>query len=198
MRDRIKNPIVQQYILELLLPIIGYYFLDWSLVMIALFYLIDQFAAFISFCRKLRSISVFNGITSNLTIGLYSFVFFIAIGLEMSLLYHFFTTRQGLEMLENECWTFLKQELWLLLPLVMLVYYIKDQFTFFMPRKYTQLKADPIKRHYLISIVSVPILLIPAVMLLSQIADEILIWLFLIAKLGFDFTLNFFFKNKLA
>ena len=58
-----KNPFVQQYILELLLPIIGYFFFNWTLPIIAVFYLMDQLGALFSLVRKLKLTSNYSQVS---------------------------------------------------------------------------------------------------------------------------------------
>ncbi|MBK9191411.1 MAG: hypothetical protein IPM77_07790 [Crocinitomicaceae bacterium] len=79
LRDKLRNPFVQQYILEILIPLAGYFWFDWTIEIIALFYLIDQFASEFSFLRKLKSVAAYHqmSFSRHLIISAFSFVIFL-------------------------------------------------------------------------------------------------------------------------
>lgn len=201
-RDRLRNPFVQQYLLEILLPIVGYYFFDWSLVIIASFYLIDQVGAEYSFVRKLNAISK-SEYKSGLRFSLTAIIFFLMmLCTEAVSLYYYFqhgNDEAGRKML-SELTVFAKEELWILVPLILLMHHLKDQFTFFMPRRYLQKETKKFFFAHLIELVLVASLVVFACFVFSKlvIPDQILLFIFLAVKLTFDFTVGKLIEKKSA
>src|SRR5688572_28056960 len=144
-RERLRNPYVQKYLLEILLPLIGYFFFGWSLVIIAAFYIIDQVASEVSFLRKFVAIRKTENKKVFLVFTASVIVFLTVLGTELFMLLEYFVPHglARLQRLLDELSAFAKEELWLLFPLVLVMYYVKDQFTFFMPRRYLQKISGP-------------------------------------------------------
>lgn len=193
-KERLQNPFVQQYLLEILLPIVGYYFFDWSLVIIASFYLIDQIGAEYSFVRKVNAIAKSES-KSGLQFSLIAILFFLMIaGVEIVSLYDYFgngklETEQNMI---NEFTVFAKEELWILVPLIILMYHLKDQFTFFMPRRYLQKETKKFFFGHLLELTLIGVLVVVGSFVFSNldIPDQILLFSFLTIKLIFDFTVG--------
>lgn len=193
LRQRLRNPFVQQYLLEILLPLIGYFFFDWSLLIIAAFYVIDQLASEISFLRKFKAIRKAEQKPALVLLIGSLLLFMVMLWLESFALVDYFASPgfDRLQPLLDELITFAKDELWLLFPLVLVMYYLKDQFTFFMPRRYLQKESIRFFYwHWIENGVIISVLLL-AVFIFGQreIPDVILISIFLVLKLTFDFTI---------
>jgi hypothetical protein len=199
-KERLRNPFVQQYLLEILLPIAGYYLFDWSLVIIAVFYLIDQIGAEYSFVRKLKAISKSEN-KSSVKYSLIAILFFlIMISAEIVLLYIYFGkgNMQEEQSMINELILFAKEELWILVPLIILMYHLKDQFTFFMPRRYLQKDTKKFFAAHLVelSLITVSVFVGTFVFSNLTIPDPIILFSFLTIKLIFDFTVGKLLEKK--
>jgi hypothetical protein len=196
LRDRLRNPFVQQYFLEILIPLIGFFWFDWTLEIIALFYLVDQLASEFSYLRKLKSIASYQNMKFINHFLLSVFLFLTIFFLECFLLFHFFSGQ--LNMTENNSEILLQikifaiEEGWLLFPAVFLMYYLKDQFTFFMPRKFTEKDGIKFFRGHLISESAILILLVAGIALFShlKVEDYLILIAFLVVKILFDFTIQ--------
>jgi len=196
LRDRLRNPFVQQYFLEILIPLIGYFWFDWALEIIASFYLIDQLASEFSYLRKLKSIAFYQNMKFINHFLLSVFLFLTIFFLECFLLFHFFSGR--LDMTENSSEILLQikifaiEEGWLLFPVVFLMYYLKDQFTFFMPRKFAEKDGIQFFNWHLISETVILILLVSGMALFTQLKvdDYLILIAFLMVKILFDFTIQ--------
>lgn len=201
-QDKLRNPFVQQYILEILIPLIGYFWFDWTVEIITLFYLIDQFASELFFLRKLRSIAVFNDLIFFRQILLSALLFLIFILVECYLLYHFFSSRMidndARQIVNDQVKIFLVEESWLLIPLVFLMYYMKDQFTFYMPRKFAMKHPGRFFQWHIISETILLVLVVLGVLLFSgkEIEDYLLIIVFLCVKIVFDLTVQKYAETK--
>jgi len=188
-----QNPFVQQYLIEILFPIIGYFFFDWSLTIIAVFYLVDQIASEFSFNRRLYKINR-SGNSPYKFVVLISVVFFLLIFFgELFVLKISFLSSRNIEaaQLYTEISTFAKEELWLLFPLVIFLYYFKDQFIFYMPRRYLQYDAKKsLIFHQLTNFISIGAIAIGVVIWgQTKIPDVVALIIFLVLKIGFDFTI---------
>ncbi len=193
-KERLRNPFVQQYLLEILLPIVGYYFFDWSLFIIACFYLVDQIGSEYSFVRKLITICRFeNKATIQYSVAAI-ILFFIVISTEIFMLFDYFggSNLETEQKMINEFIFFAKEELWILVPLIILMYHLKDQFTFFMPRRYIQKDTKKFFVGHLIELIAIAILVVVGTFVFSNtvIPDQILLFSFLGIKLLFDFTIG--------
>jgi len=192
-KEKLRNPFVQQYLIEILFPLIGFFFFDWSLTIIAVFYLVDQMASEFSFIRRLHKISRTENKKNDNYVLLAILIFFVLFLIQLFVLNNAFLTIRNIEaaQLNLEVWNFSKEELWLLFPVVVLVYHFKDQFTFYMPRRYLLYE---VKRtfiyHQLLNLMSIGgILLGVIVWSQSKISDELVLIIFLILKITFDFTI---------
>jgi len=195
MINGLRNPILQQYILELLLPIVGYYLLDWSFDSIGIYYLIDYSASNVSFVRKFLAVNRYaekkvSISVSFLVLGLMTLVFIAVI-----IFTFYFLMKIGsydLSKLFHEIRAAFFSELWFLLPLVLAASFYSDKLTFFLPRLFLKYKAD----HYLWGglIVNSTFILLLLVFIYGSIyfsiSKDLLILLFLIAKIAFDLSIR--------
>ncbi|MBK9590579.1 MAG: hypothetical protein IPO32_03415 [Crocinitomicaceae bacterium] len=199
-KERLRNPFVQQYLLEILLPIVGYYFFDWSLIIIASFYLIDQIGSEYSFVRKFQAIRKSEN-KSGFRYSLMAIIFFLMIVcVEIFALYYFFRDEnvEVEQKMITELAVFAKEELWIILPLIILTYHLKDQFTFFMPRRYLQKESKKFVQGQLIELSLIAGLVVVGSVVFSNfvIRDQILLFSFLAVKLLFDFTIGKYIEKR--
>lgn len=199
-RAKLRNPFVQQYLIEILFPLVGYFFFDWSLTIIAVFYLVDQLSAEIAFVRRLHRIARAENITPIYLVSLAVISFVVLFVCEVVFLYTSFLDIQlvNATVLNDEITTFVKDELWLLFPLVILLYQFKDTFTFYMPRRYLLFQAKKTLIYHTISNVILLTLIVAGITLwkLNEVQDLVILITFLIVKLIFDFTITRWFENK--
>lgn len=191
----LRNPVLQQYILELLLPIVGYYLLDWSFNSIGIYYLLDFSASNVSFVRKFLAVNrhtenkVSTGV-SFLVLGLMTLVF---IGV-IILTFYFLMKIDSYEvsMLFHEISTAFFDELWFLLPLLFVASFYIDKLTFFLPRLFLKYKADRYLWGELIvnSILIVTLSVFTYGSIYFSISKDLLIPLFLIGKIAFDLSIR--------
>src|SRR5690606_31704192 len=138
MKEQLKNPLVQQYILEIALPLVGYLFFGWSIAVIIAFYFIDYFCSEIVRHRRHYKIMThwneskklfFLSLTTSILVfaGL-SFYVWTMLGMKDP-----FTNLHVLEIEE-----FAKSEGWFLIPIVYLANYMKDVMTFYAPRRFAK------------------------------------------------------------
>jgi hypothetical protein len=191
----LKNPLNQQYIAEILFPILGYLFFDWSLLIIVLFYLIDQLAAQILFLKRLHTINQFHQIKNGpilIMISTFSFIAFFSIEL-----YGLYLAFEKLSDLTGNCFTeevlsFIKNELWLLFPLLILVYYMQDKLTFYMPRRFeTQSSKNYVLINFIENCIITILVVIGSYMYqFLTLPDLIVIALILLIKIAYDILLR--------
>ena len=130
----LKNPKVLQYVLELLFPIIGYLCFDWTLLIIIIFYLIDQIGAEIAFWFRLRFVQnlfppkkiTFFYATITVFLILFSGQMWFITSVFID---HFYDC--NLYYFQLELINFLKQEFWILMPLIIGMHYMKDKMEFY-------------------------------------------------------------------
>jgi hypothetical protein len=189
-KKHLKNPLIQQYVLEILLPIIGYFFFGWSINIIAAFYLVDYSCAEIA--RNRRVFKVYKQKSENNPFLFYTSVI-TGVLLFSVTVWWVWTVLQVQQFdyeaeLIEELTAFAKEELWLLFPIVYLVYHIKDVMTFYMPRRF--LKYDYLKmvKFQLIELIILTVLIFAGtlVWVFTDLEDVTVLIAFIILKLGFD------------
>lgn len=189
----LKNPFVQQYILELLIPFIGYFFFDWTLPMIAFFYLFDLTGSVFSFCYRVyisgksQNLNWFGFALVGFTIGV------IALVLLSFILMIFFSRNNQLFIgnIQEHLQNFMISEGWLLLPLVILMYYLKDQFNFRMQRKFIDFNLKKNTIIFFFQNVFIVLIVYLSSFLFEQnalIKAWLLLIYFVILKVSFDFV----------
>jgi len=192
-REKIRNPFVQQYIIEIAFPLIGYYFFNWSLTIIAVFYLVDFLASELAFFRRVHKISSGNQTSGKAFLFGSIFLFLICFSILILFLYNNIISIRSIQPddLYFELITFIKEELWLLFPLVIILYQFKDTFTFYMPRRYLlyNTKKTVVYHQLLNGIMLVLIVIGITLWRYTNINDTMVLFIFLLVKLGFDFTI---------
>lgn len=191
----LRNPFVQQYLLELLFPIIGYYFFGWGILIIGLYYLIDYLASLVMFVRRGVWVNRFANKKVSLIFILLFAGILLAIYLTVMLVFVQFTmtiNQQSIQVFLSEMSAAFLSELWFLIPLVFVMYVFKYRFTFFMPRRY--LNYNP-KRYHLAELVLNGVLLslfgvFAYVAIHYLFAEYLLIPIFLVGKIVFDITVR--------
>ncbi len=134
LRKQLKNPINQQYLLELLFPILGYLFFDWSFLIIVLFYLVDQLGNQINFFARLHFVQKLHLPKVKWIFPISIFIFLVLFNTELLWLFNLFTT-EVYDCTESFFWgemnDFLRNEFWLFMPLLIVANYFKDKMTFY-------------------------------------------------------------------
>lgn len=191
-KKQLKNPLVQQYVLEIALPLVGYFFFDWSMAVIAAFYLLDFFSAEIA--RNRRVYKVFKNTNAakidrffiSLCVG--SLFFVVSLFWTWENLILMTDGKAGLLALHEELIAFAKEELWLLLPVVYFVYHLKDVMTFYMPRRFVNYNYEKMVKFQLVELFILTALIIGGVFSWRyfQLSDLTVLLGFIVIKIGFD------------
>lgn len=189
-KKQLKNPLIQQYILEILLPIVGYFFFDWSLNIIAAFYLTDYACSEIA--RNRRVYKVYKNKNDHQPT-------WFGLSLIGGLTLFIFTTWWVWKVLSvqevdyepeliAELTAFAKEELWLLFPIVYLVYHMKDVMTFYMTRKFTKYHYKRMAIYQLIELAILTALVFSGTLLwiYTDMADVPVLISFIVIKIGYD------------
>lgn len=192
-KKELKNPFNQQYIAEILFPFIGYLFFDWSLLIIIVFYLLDQLAYQLLFFKRLKTIIKYwnneKGWIYLFSTVIIFLVFFIAELFFLNQSFSFISDVTGICYLE-ELKIFATNELWILFPVLLLMYYMQDKMFFYMPRRFEQYLTKTYAIQNLIK--NLVILILVAIgtyiYLLVELSDLVVILCVVITKLAFDFT----------
>lgn len=142
-KTKIRNPKIQQGVLEVVFPVTGYLFWDWSLMIIVVFYLVDYLASQIFYIKRLHHILSFHQKEKFKLISSAIFSFLIFYCGELLILDDSFSFiyKQKDEVYTIELIKFMKDEGWYLFPTVLLLYYMMDKMFFYMPRRYSNLDA---------------------------------------------------------
>jgi len=139
-KSKLKNPLVQQYVLEIALPLLGYFVFGWHLSVIIAFYFIDFLVSEITRHRRFFAIAKHynyqTGFTAIMGIAL-SAIYFIA-ALTFALLIMLNPDWVMSAEYKTELSGFFAFEGWVLIPIVYLAYHMKDMMTFYMPRKFAK------------------------------------------------------------
>ena len=195
MKEKLKNPFFQQYALELLLPIVGYFFFDWSITIIAIFYFLDQIASDLVYTRKIYKIGAESKAKNHLIISIFTLINFLVIFVaEIALFNNFWPDliSQSRTEFYAEIWDFTVSELWILFPLLIAVYHLKDLFTFYMPRRFTNYDFKKIIFSRTILNLGIFVLVFNGLQFAPNLEgyEIIALFSFIAIKLAFDFTLG--------
>ncbi len=197
--NHLKNPFIQQYLLEILLPLIGYYFFEWDLLLIGFYYLIDYFASIFFFLKRAILINQ----TTNSPLK-----FYIILGGGISLYLLFFVNFFGFvwQMLHFNAdnWpvlvakmkTLFLSELWFIIPLIFVLFYFKDRMTFRIPRRFLNFNAKRYLLAELIGAAAITLLFFIGLFLWARLDFDgsIVIVIFVCIKIIYDLTI----KQKLT
>ncbi|MFK8039308.1 MAG: hypothetical protein AB8B74_13525 [Crocinitomicaceae bacterium] len=133
-KESLKQPVFQQYALELVFPILGYLFFGWSFLIIVLFYLIDQFGNQVNFFARLRFVQTLYLPKKKWIFPLAIILFCIVLTIELSWIYNLFSNSIydcTTLFFHEELYDFLISEFWLFLPILIIANYFKDKMTFY-------------------------------------------------------------------
>lgn len=190
---RLKNPFVQQYLLEIFFPLIGYFFFDWSIIVIVVFYLVDYFASETAFVFRVKRVAREKKSTWTNSFTLALALSLIFVSLTTFIIYSIFPNIGGFasDYVTDEVLKFSKEELWFLFPLVILMYLFKDQFTFYMPRRYLNYEVNKMIRYRVLLNLTIVVLVATGFFVWATLPmhEAITILVFLVVKLIFDFTI---------
>ncbi len=199
--ERLKNPLIQQYIIEIAFPLIGYFFFDWSIFIIGIYYLIDHFSSEVLFFRRAyfvlkkgESQEQFPLWIAAIIVFLFFFTFEI-----IWLSYIFLETHPVVfnDLLEV-FFIFAKEELWLLLPIVFFVYYVKDQLAFYMRREFVKYDFKGYVFWNLMENLTLVMFFVLGgyVWILTGFSDILALLTFVLIKIGFDVFIKRNFSKK--
>lgn len=203
LKNQLRNPIVQQYLFEIIFPLVGYFFFDWSLLIIGVYYLLDQFVGQLLFFRRYLWIEN-RGKVRQIRIGFFAFVLLTTMILFATSYYLFFELICEVKNLTSEAffdafYTFAYEELWLLFPVMLFAYHMTDQFSFYMPRRY--LNYNPIKYVFLNLALNA---LVPGYLLAFgwfwstyQIPDAWVLITLIVLKVALDILVKFLFHKRI-
>jgi hypothetical protein len=189
LKERLKNPLVQQYILEIVLPLVGYLFFGWSIAVIMAFYFMDYLASEIARHRRHYKIKNHWNETSGL--------FFMAIAISVLVFAFTMLAAYAILMRESaisevlhivEIKEFALDEGWFLLPVVYLAAYMKDVMTFYAPRRYTKYNYKRTINYYIVEIFVQALLILGGLFswFYFQIPEIPALLIFVVVKILFD------------
>jgi len=186
---QLRNPKVQQYGLEILFPIAGYFFWNWSLLIIVVFYLLDFLASQLLYFRRLFFIQKQEDLIKwrlPLSVGLFLILYFVV--LKCITVSSIFINYNSIKPYD-ELMLFAKEELWFLFPVILLSYFMMDKMFFYMPRRFMNHKTKLYFIKNLISNSIATVLILAAVFISNEfiIHDLVILFLTITIKLMFDF-----------
>jgi hypothetical protein len=192
LREKFRNPFVQQYAIEILFPILGFYFFDWSLIIIATFYLLDQLSSEVVYFRRLVWINNHQEDKKHPIFILEPILVFVTLfTIEiLAIIYLWIVKVEDWSDFLDTLLQFTINELWFLFPMVLALYYVKDLFSFYMPRRYlVHNLRGTMNYHYLFNLAMlIGIVLFLLLITKTEINDHLILFLFIAAKLLYDFT----------
>lgn len=191
----LRHPKVQQGLIEVVFPIAGYFFWDWSLLIIVVFYVIDWLASQVMYTRRLIKVKEQFNEKMNWVLPLSIIVSVFTIVGVSSVLYVFFDMNYSFILKKNlnlELLTFLKAELWYLFPIILFSYHIMDKVLFYLPRRFVNYSVRPYLYKNIISnsIASVFIFIGVVIYANINLSDIITILLIVSIKLIFDVVIK--------
>ena len=196
-KDVLTNPLFQ-YSLELILPVVGYLFFGWTIPVIIAFYFFDYLGGEIA--RHRRHAKVLENSKrenkSKFTIGV--IVGSLAFLVSLLALYFVFldlsiNVKSDLNPM-NEIILFLKDEGWILFPVVILANLMKDKVTFYFPKKYLIYNFTKLMKYYYIELSILTVLILTGLLVYGKLATKninglLMLAIFVAVKLIFDFLL---------
>lgn len=142
----LRQPVVQLGILEVIFPIAGYFFWDWSLMIIVFYYLIDWASAQMMYTKRLIEIKDQFNERLSWVVPLSIIVSYSVIAVATIFLYYYFeyiyVTILKLD-LNQAIIKFSIDELWYLIPLVLFSYHLVDKMLFYTPKAYKRYSVRP-------------------------------------------------------
>ncbi|NOQ71850.1 MAG: hypothetical protein GQ574_07610 [Crocinitomix sp.] len=195
--QKLRNPFIQQYAIEIVFPLAGYFFFDWDILIIGVYYLIDHLCSQILFFRRAHWVNV-KGPKPLKNRFLLSAIFAFLTFLLAEIIAFNYLVMETQEMTQKAVlegfYDFTISELWILFPLVLFVYHLKDQFTFYARRQYLKLNY---KRYVLWEgvnslIILILIAIVGLLWMKFSIHNAAIIFIFIGLKIGFDLTVKRF------
>lgn len=191
LKKHLKNPVYQQYALELLFPIIGYVFFGWSFLIIVAFYLVDQLGNQVNFLARLKFVQKLFLPKRNWLFPSMLAIFILLYAIELVWINDLFKTELyncQFNFYFDELKSFIYEEFWLFLPLLVLANYLKDKMTFYktdLPYQTSPLKMSLFNVIGLISSF-IPILGVYFIWLAFKPSELLIIMVIAIVKLIYD------------
>lgn len=198
MKEKLRNPFVQQYLMEIVLPLAGYFFFDWDVLIIGVYYFLDYLSGQVLFYRRAYWVMTKNAARGKFYLIFISITLFLAFFITEFIVFSdtvMVYNHWEFGVFYNQILAFAKEELWLLFPVLLFVTHFQDQFTFYAPRRY--LKRDCTK--FVLSDMFkggiVFVLFMMGIFLWDKFMPHelVVIFGFIIGKVIFDLTL----KNKI-
>lgn len=195
MFSKFRNPFIQQYVLELLLPVLGYFLFEWDLFIIAIFYLLDFIADQILFSRRLFWVMKYGDKKLNTPLFISSIlgsVFFAS--LIFMIFYNWITAYNNwpFQIFNDRLYTAFIEELWMLFPVLIAAGYLLDQFSFYVPRRFLNFNSSRYVLFNLLQMVIITLLLLIGFWLMLKLGMQptSALFSFLGIKLLFDFGMK--------
>ena len=192
---QLRNPKIQQGIMEVIFPIAGYFFWDWSILIIVVFYMIDWLASQIMYTRRLIKVKEQFNESLNWVIPLSVFLsVFLIVGISV-ILYFYFASLYGLDLEKNlnqELLFFSKDELWYLFPLILFSYHLMDKILFYVPKRFMNYSIRPYMYKNIVSNCMASVLIVLGVFVYANLEISEIFTLVLIVgvKLVFDMLIK--------
>lgn len=189
---KLKNPFIQQNLLEILFPLVGFFWFDWSIVLIAGYYYIDFIADKTAFIRRYKWIRKQHAVKINKpSLRLFASILIllpVLIGL-ISYYGMMSSLRLTPKLFNSELVEFVKNELWILLPVILVLYYFKDAMMFVAPRRYLLYNERKYMRFEVLksSLSFFGTLLLFLLWSISQTPDWVALFAFVLGKSFLDF-----------
>ena len=187
----LRHPKVQQGVMEVIFPIAGYFFWDWSVLIIVVFYLMDWLASQVMYTRRLNKIKDQFNEKMNWVLPLSISVSVLVVVGMSGFLYLFFEREYGLVLdkdLNQELVAFLKAELWYLFPVILFSYHLMDKMLFYVPRRFVNYSVRPYLYRNILSNSSASVLIFLGVVVYANVtlSEIVTIFSIVIIKLIFD------------
>ncbi len=188
---QLRDPKIQQGVMEIVFPIAGYFFWDWSLLIIVVFYLMDWLASQIMYTRRLDKVKNQFNEKLNWVIPISIICSVVTVVGMTSFLYAFFDMHYDFRLkkdLSQELLTFLKAELWYLFPLILFSYHLMDKLLFYASKRFVNYSVRPYMYSNIKANVIASVLILLGVVLYTRVLppDIITVFSIVIIKLIFD------------
>lgn len=198
---KLRNPFIQQYAIEIVFPLLGYFFFDWDILVIGVYYLIDHLCSQFLFFRRAHWVNIKGAKPVGILI-LLVVVFSLLLFLFVEIVGFNYFVMETQKMTQGRVfegfYDFAISELWILFPLVLFVYHLKDQLTFYARRQYLKLNYKSyIFGEILSSLVILLLFILGGICWIKfSIPNAAIIFIFIGLKIGFDLTVKRFVSKK--
>ena len=191
-KSKLLNPKFQQSALEVVFPLAGYYFWKCSLIIIIVFYLCDFLSSQIMYTRRLSKIVSYNNYEHKSTVTTSVIVFIILFTSIILFLTEVFSlTAPNSRNLEQLIF-FTKDELWYLLPIIILMYHMMDKMFFYTPRRFTNHKPKPyFSKNLYANLIACPLIILSSIAYyFYKPSDIVTIIMLVLSKLFYDYIIK--------